>query len=85
MAVLLTSCAVGPDFKVPPALDVSGYTPETLKRATASAATPGGEAQHFANTRDLPGQWWTLFHSKDLNDLVKKALAANPGCRDTTP
>jgi hypothetical protein len=38
----------------------------------------GGAAQHFDRTLDLPGQWWTLFHSKDLNILVQRALAANP-------
>ena len=27
---------------------------------------------------DIPGQWWTLFHSKPLNDLIDQALKANP-------
>ena len=27
---------------------------------------------------DIPGQWWTLFHSKPLNDLIEQALKANP-------
>lgn len=77
-SMLLGACAVGPDFKVPSAPDVSGYTPEPLATATVSAATPGGTAQRFDRARDLPGQWWTLFHSKDLNTLVERALAANP-------
>lgn len=77
-SALLGACAVGPDFKVPPAPDVSGYTPEPLANTTASAATAGGATQHFDRNRDLPGQWWTLFHSKDLNSLVERALAANP-------
>ena len=62
----------------PPAPDVNGYTPEPLAATTASAATPGGEAQRFVRDLDLPGQWWTLFHSKALNSLIEKALAANP-------
>jgi NodT family efflux transporter outer membrane factor (OMF) lipoprotein len=77
-AMLLAGCAVGPDFVPPPVPDVNGYTPEPLGKFTASAATPGGEAQHFVRDLDLPGQWWTLFHSKPLNSLVEKALAANP-------
>jgi NodT family efflux transporter outer membrane factor (OMF) lipoprotein len=77
-AVLLASCAVGPDFAPPPAPGVNGYTPEPLTTATASSATAGGQAQHFVRDLDLPGQWWTLFHSKALNSLVEKALAANP-------
>jgi NodT family efflux transporter outer membrane factor (OMF) lipoprotein len=77
-AMLLAGCAVGPDFVPPPVPDVNGYTPEPLARTTASAATPGGEAQHFIRDLDLPGQWWRLFHSKPLNSLVEKSLAANP-------
>ena len=45
---------------------------------TTPAATPGGEAQRFVRDLDLPGQWWTLFHSEALNSLVEQALAANP-------
>ena len=77
-SMLLAACAVGPDFKVPSAPNVSGYTPEPLATATVSAATSGGAAQRFDRTRDLPGQWWTLFHSRDLDTLVERALAANP-------
>ena len=76
--VLLAACAVGPDFKVPAAPGVSGYTPEPLTTSTTAAATSGGGAQHFVRALDLPGQWWTLFHSKDLDTLVERALAANP-------
>src|ERR1700730_9326287 len=76
--VLLAGCAVGPDFMPPAAPDANGYTPEPLGTAVAGAATPGGDAQHFVRDLDLPGQWWTLFHSKALNVLVEKALAANP-------
>jgi NodT family efflux transporter outer membrane factor (OMF) lipoprotein len=37
----------------------------------------GGEAQHLAEA-DIPGDWWTLFHSKSLNDLIERSLKANP-------
>jgi NodT family efflux transporter outer membrane factor (OMF) lipoprotein len=77
-ALLLAGCAVGPDFVTPAAPDVNGYTPEPLGRATTSASTAGGAAQKFAHGADLPGEWWTLFHSSALNELVAKALAANP-------
>jgi NodT family efflux transporter outer membrane factor (OMF) lipoprotein len=76
VAVLLTGCAVGPDFMPPAAPAVNGYTPEPL--GTASAPAAALEAQHFVRDLDLPGQWWTLFHSKALNSLIEKALAANP-------
>jgi len=38
----------------------------------------GGEAQRFVQGLDIPGQWWTLFHSAALNSLVEQALENNP-------
>src|SRR5262249_53811674 len=77
LAALLAGCAVGPDFVPPPAPNVQGYTPEPLEPRTASAATPSGQAQRFVHGLDLPGQWWTLFHSRPLNALVERALVNN--------
>ena len=77
LTALLAGCAVGPDFVPPPAPDVQGYTPAPLPHRTASASTQGGQAQRFVHDLDLPGQWWTLFHSKPLNSLVERALANN--------
>jgi NodT family efflux transporter outer membrane factor (OMF) lipoprotein len=76
--MLAISCTVGPDFERPDAPLVSGYTAQTLPAATVSASVFGGEAQRFAVGRDLPGEWWTLFHSPALNRLVAEALKANP-------
>ena len=76
LALALTGCAVGPDFVTPPPPDVTGYTPEPLK-STAAANAGSGAAQKFEPARELPGQWWTLFHSRALNALVERALAAN--------
>ena len=77
VGVWLSSCAVGPDFAPPPAPDVNGYTPEPLAPTVTGSATPGGNAQHFVGDLDLPGQWWLLFHSRPLNELIDRALAAN--------
>jgi NodT family efflux transporter outer membrane factor (OMF) lipoprotein len=71
-------CAVGPDFLRPAAPETSGYTREKLASVTGSADAAGGAAQHFAEGRDIPGEWWTLFRSKALNQLVAEALKANP-------
>jgi NodT family efflux transporter outer membrane factor (OMF) lipoprotein len=77
-ALLLAACSVGPDFKRPAAPDVSGYTPEKLAPGTASADMPGGAPQAFVEGQDIPGEWWTLFHSEPLNALIAEALKANP-------
>ena len=75
---MLAGCAVGPNFQRPPAPNVDRYTPQPLPAQTASVEVKGGEAQRFVQDMDIPGQWWTLFHSKPLNDLIEQALKANP-------
>jgi NodT family efflux transporter outer membrane factor (OMF) lipoprotein len=74
----LSACAVGPDFAVPPAPAVSGYTPEGQLATTVSVDIAGGVAQKFDSGRDIPGEWWKVFHSKELDGLIAEALQANP-------
>jgi len=74
----LSACAVGPDFAVPPAPAVSGYTPEGQPAATVSVDIASGAAQRFDSGRDIPGEWWKVFHSKELDGLIAEALRANP-------
>lgn len=81
-------CVVGPDFQKPAPPSVTSYTPATTQPTTkpwTTAGVPnvqGGEPQHFINGKempvDIPAEWWELFHSKPLNDLIKRALAKNP-------
>ncbi len=78
VGTLVAGCTVGPNFDHPAAPTVIGYTPESLTPQTASADAPGGEAQQFVQGMDIPGQWWTLFHSEPLNALIEQALKANP-------
>jgi NodT family efflux transporter outer membrane factor (OMF) lipoprotein len=73
----LAGCAAGPDFKKPAAPNVSDYVDHPLTTTAAAPGVAGGEAQRFAPGEDLPGDWWTLFHSKPLNDLIEQALANN--------
>jgi len=78
LAPLLTSaCVVGPNFKPPAAPPVSGYTVKTPDTTEATQGIPGGQAQHFVAGSDIPADWWTLFHSKPLNDLIENALVNN--------
>ncbi|HEX3849022.1 MAG TPA: efflux transporter outer membrane subunit [Steroidobacteraceae bacterium] len=77
-ALTLAACAVGPNFKRPAPPAVTGYTPGPLPAEGASAPVPAGEAQRFAVGKDLAADWWSLFHSARLNDLIEMALAHNP-------
>jgi len=76
--VLTAGCAVGPNFKKPPAPDVPGYTPAPISTTSSTSNVPAGEAQQFVEGRDIPGDWWALFHSKPLNDLIERSLKNNP-------
>ncbi|MFZ0946036.1 MAG: efflux transporter outer membrane subunit [Syntrophobacteraceae bacterium] len=74
----LMGCAVGPNFQKPVAPKVDGYTPEPLPAQTASSDVHGGEVQRLVQEMDISAQWWTLFHSKSLSDLVEQAIRKNP-------
>jgi NodT family efflux transporter outer membrane factor (OMF) lipoprotein len=76
--MLLTSCAVGPDFLHPAAPEVAGYTKEPLAPKTSSTDAPTGQPQRFVPGRDIPQEWWALFRSPALNALIARSLNNNP-------
>jgi len=76
--VFTAGCAVGPEFKKPTAPANEGYTPAPFSTTSSTNNASGGEAQQFVEGRDISGEWWTLFHSKPLNDLIERSLKVNP-------
>ncbi len=80
LALGLAGCAVGPKYKKPAPPDLSGYTPTPVATTSNAPDVPGGQAQQFV-AGDIPGDWWTLFHSKPLNDLIERSLKANPNVK----
>ena len=79
---LLAGCTVGPDFKKPAPPQVSGYEQQPQPEATTTANVHGGEAQRFVSGLDIPGEWWTLYHSEPLNAIIENALRANPSLQE---
>ncbi|MBI3677635.1 MAG: efflux transporter outer membrane subunit [Proteobacteria bacterium] len=75
--LLMAGCAVGPDFKKPAAPEVSDYTAQPLSTTVATDNIPGGEAQRFVMGGDIAADWWTLFHSAPLNELIVQSLKNN--------
>ena len=71
-AATLCSCAVGPNFKRPDAPQVTGYSAESPPAQT------GTDAQKLLSGADIPAQWWTLFHSPALDELIQQSLESNP-------
>ncbi len=82
IALALAGCAVGPDFEKPAPPQVADashpYTPTPIPALTASAPGTGGAAQHLTMGQDIPAQWWQLFHSDPLDQLVRSALTQSP-------
>ncbi len=77
IAASLGGCAVGPDFAESAAPTDAGYA-RKMPTSTPSAPTPGGAAQRLYLGRDTPGEWWRLFHSKQISALVAEAVGTHP-------
>jgi NodT family efflux transporter outer membrane factor (OMF) lipoprotein len=79
LVMLAGGCAVGPDYKPPPAPQTPGFVaPGTLPAATVNTPGSGGDAQRFVADLDIPAAWWTLFQSPPLNALIERGLAHSP-------
>jgi NodT family efflux transporter outer membrane factor (OMF) lipoprotein len=78
LAALISGCAVGPDFYPVAAPEVNGYTTKPMPARTASADVVAGSPQSLQLGGNIPGQWWSLFHSAQLDRLIDEALKENP-------
>ncbi len=83
LAVALSGCAVGPDYKRPAPPAVDRFTEAKLPASTGAASPKAGSSkagadQSFAVGADVPGAWWVLFRSPELAQLVAQALRQNP-------
>jgi NodT family efflux transporter outer membrane factor (OMF) lipoprotein len=72
---LLGGCVVGPDFKKPAPPVVQNYTETPLGMVSTN---PSAGDQRFVSGQDISAEWWKLFHSPALNDLIDRSLKANP-------
>lgn len=77
LAVALTGCAVGPEFRSPEPPQ-AGYRADALPAATASAKGPDGDAQRFVEGAAVPERWWTRFGNAEMDRRVEQALANSP-------
>ncbi len=74
----LGGCTVGPDFLRPdPPKDKSYFTEAAPDETVAVPNVLGGEAQRFVADLEIPAQWWQVYQSKPLNDLIERSLKAN--------
>lgn len=64
-AALLAGCAVGPDYKDPPA-SVAATLPRFARAESATISTPGA------------AKWWLALNDSQLTSLIDRALAQSP-------
>src|SRR6202034_454489 len=73
-ALSVGGCAVGPNFTRPTAPAAARYTGDTSRGEDATASDA---AQHIALGREIEGNWWALFRSDAIDQLVKQAVEHN--------
>lgn len=83
-SLVLTGCSVGPNYVRPTTTLPSAYTEQPtasstdyLKSTSNKDHPKNDSAQQFIEG-DIPAQWWEVFHSKALNELVTASLQHNP-------
>ncbi len=71
---------LGPNFHPPASPHVHSYleTPLPHKTVPTRSAGKAGKAQTFVTGADIPADWWYLYHSPALNQLITTGLANNP-------
>lgn len=72
---VVAGCAVGPDFTRPAAPGVERYTRDRLAPETVAA---NGETQRFTAGAPVSADWWKLFGSTALDEMVHRALSNSP-------
>lgn len=78
VAAMLAGCAVGPDFHSPKGLTLSRYTAKPMPSQTVSADISGGKSQQFIQGEAISREWWKVFCSPALDQLIREALLNSP-------
>ena len=73
---VLAGCAVGPNFHQPKPPDTSGYLHPSSDSAPVQAEAR--DLQKVSSGADIAGQWWALFHSAQLDGVVRGSIAVSP-------
>lgn len=80
-ALFVSGCTVGPDFHPPEKPEAKGYKPAPLTATESAPGIVGGNTQRFVDGQDIPAQWWLLFHSPELDSLIRRSLLKNPNIK----
>jgi NodT family efflux transporter outer membrane factor (OMF) lipoprotein len=75
-AAALSSCVVGPNFHEPTPPATSGYLHPSSD--TAPVQPEAQDVQNISQGTELAGEWWHLFHSAQMDEVVRISIAASP-------
>src|SRR3984885_4396712 len=75
-ASTLASCTVGPNFHQPKSPDTPAYLHPTSDTAPVQAEKQ--DVQNISPGAELAGEWWQLFHSPQLDQVVRTSITASP-------
>lgn len=78
LIVVLSACAIGPDYRAPAAPGDDAYR---ISDQTAGYSTPAGKdraRQQFIRAGQVRADWYRLFGSEKLDHLIGVALAGSP-------
>jgi NodT family efflux transporter outer membrane factor (OMF) lipoprotein len=74
LTAALDACAVGPDYTPPPAPEDNGYATTAVELSGPNATEA---RQRLESGEKISADWWSLFHSKQLDGVLQQAVADN--------
>lgn len=78
VSLTLSSCTVGPDFVRPQEPATDAYFSGEMRVETTRSDILHGRAQRLQTTGSFDGDWWHVFQSARLTQLIDQALANSP-------
>lgn len=74
LTVILCACTVGPDFVPPPAPPDDAYAAGSTELTVPDSAEA---KQRLATGEKISSDWWALFHSPQLDQVLQQTIADN--------
>ena len=74
----LAGCAVGPNFKPPAPPTQTTYLPPGERAPLTNEGLAATPVQTVDLGAQVTADWWTLFHSAELDAVVRQAIAGSP-------
>jgi NodT family efflux transporter outer membrane factor (OMF) lipoprotein len=77
LSIAVAGCTVGPNFEAPNSPSLTRYTSPGEHTAPDADAKKAVSTQTVVPGARVAADWWTLFRSRDIDLVVKQAMAGN--------